>query len=271
MSDFSSWGPTSDLKIKPEITAHGGDIYSAVPGGGYDYQSGTSMASPNMCGAIVLIRQHLKEQYPELENDPKQLTTLTNQLLMSTATIVLNEQGNPYSPRKQGAGLASLKSAVTTPAYITVDDCDKTKLELGDDPQKTGVYTMTFNVVNLSENSVVYDMSVLAMTESVSSSNNQFVAEKSYMLSGSTSYKVISNGTLAGKTLTVQAGQTAKVEITYTLGKDDIKYLTNTFPYGQYVEGFVKLNSTQENGINLNVPFLAFFGDWTEAPLFDKT
>ncbi len=271
MSDFSSWGPTSDLKIKPEITAHGGDIYSAVPGGGYDYQSGTSMASPNMCGAIVLIRQHLKEQYPELENDPKQLTTLTNQLLMSTATIVLNEQGNPYSPRKQGAGLASLKSAVTTPAYITVDDCDKTKLELGDDPQKTGVYTMTFNVVNLSENSVVYDMSVLAMTESVSSSNNQFVAEKSYMLSGSTSYKVISNGALAGKTLTVQAGQTAKVEITYTLGKDDIKYLTNTFPYGQYVEGFVKLNSTQENGINLNVPFLAFFGDWTEAPLFDKT
>ncbi len=271
MSDFSSWGPTSDLKIKPEITAHGGDIYSAVPGGGYDYQSGTSMASPNMCGAIVLIRQHLKEQYPELENNPKQLTTLTNQLLMSTATIVLNQQGNPYSPRKQGAGLASLKNAVTTPAYITVDGTDKTKLELGDDPKKTGVYTMTFNVVNLSEGALQYDMSVLAMSETVSTSNKEFVAEKSYLLSGKSSYKVLSNGTLSGKTLTVEPGKTAKVEITYTLSAKDVEYLTNTFPYGQFVEGFVKLNSTDENGINLNVPFLSFFGDWTEAPLFDKT
>ena len=51
MSDFSSWGPTSDLKIKPEITAHGGEIYSAVPGQGYDRLSGTSMAAPNQAGA----------------------------------------------------------------------------------------------------------------------------------------------------------------------------------------------------------------------------
>ena len=43
MSDFSSWGPTSDLKIKPEITAHGGEILSAVPGQEYDRLSGTSM------------------------------------------------------------------------------------------------------------------------------------------------------------------------------------------------------------------------------------
>ena len=57
MSDFSSWGPTPDLKIKPEITAHGGNILSAVPGGGYDSLSGTRMASPNMCGITVLIRQ----------------------------------------------------------------------------------------------------------------------------------------------------------------------------------------------------------------------
>ncbi|MBE6586131.1 MAG: hypothetical protein E7645_06365, partial [Ruminococcaceae bacterium] len=56
MSDFSSWGPTPDLKLKPEITAHGGNILSAIPGGGYEELSGTSMASPNMCGIVVLIR-----------------------------------------------------------------------------------------------------------------------------------------------------------------------------------------------------------------------
>ncbi|MBR5123515.1 MAG: S8 family serine peptidase, partial [Clostridia bacterium] len=36
MSDFSSWGPTPDLQLKPEITAHGGSILSAVPGQSYD-------------------------------------------------------------------------------------------------------------------------------------------------------------------------------------------------------------------------------------------
>lgn len=112
MSDFSSWGPTPSLGIKPEITAHGGEIMSAIPGGGYDKLSGTSMATPNLCGIVVLIRQYIKEKYPTLS--AKQVAVMTNQLLMSTANIVLDERGNPYSPRKQGAGLASLYNSVNT-------------------------------------------------------------------------------------------------------------------------------------------------------------
>ena len=50
MSDFSSWGVPSDLSMKPEITAPGGNIYSvngAVAGGqAYEVMSGTSMAAP---------------------------------------------------------------------------------------------------------------------------------------------------------------------------------------------------------------------------------
>lgn len=268
MSDFSSWGPTSDLKIKPEITAHGGNILSAVPGGKYDTQSGTSMASPNMCGAVVLLRQHVKEKYPEL--NAKEVTVLTNQLLMSTATIVLNSEGNPYSPRKQGAGLASLKGAVSTPAYITIDGSDRTKLELGDDPKRTGVYVMEFNVKNDSASSVTYDIATVAMTESVSSSDKDFVAEKAYMLSGS-DVITVSGGTLDGKKITVSAGSVAKVKVTYTMDKKDKNYIDESFPYGSFVEGFVKLTADAQEGVNLNVPFLSFYGDWTEAPLFDKT
>ena len=36
MSNFSSWGPTPSLALKPEITAHGGDILSSIPGGEYE-------------------------------------------------------------------------------------------------------------------------------------------------------------------------------------------------------------------------------------------
>lgn len=268
ISDFSSWGPTPSLGLKPEITAHGGSIKSAIPGGGYDELSGTSMATPNLCGIVVLIRQYLKEKYPE--KSVKEISVLTNELLMSTATIALNEDGNPYSPRKQGAGLASLDNAVTTKAYITVDDSDRTKLELGDDPKRTGIYEMKFNVENLSSETLEYDLSVIGMTESVSTSDSKHIAEKDQLLNGKTTIELLSEGTLNGTTLTLAPNQKVKVKVTYTLSSADKNLMENLFPYGMYVEGFVTLKA-QENEVDLNIPFLAFYGDWTEAPMFDKT
>lgn len=268
MSDFSSWGPTPDLKLKPEITAHGGNIKSSVPGGGYDELSGTSMATPNLCGIVVLIRQYLKEKYPDYSY--KQISVMTNQMLMSTATIIRNEEGNPYSPRKQGAGLASLSNVVNTPAYLTVDGIDRTKLELGDDPTRLGVYTMSFNVINISESAAVYDLSLVAMTETVSRSDSDYIAEKDRILGGGASFTV-TGGTLSGSRLTVPAGEAVRVTAVYTMSESDKAAITSAFPYGMYVEGFVKLTKTAKDGVDLNVPFLAFFGDWTEAPMFDKT
>lgn len=269
MSDFSSWGPTPSLQLKPEITAHGGNIKSSIPGGGYDELSGTSMASPNLCGIVVLIKQYLKETYPNLST--KEICILTNQLLMSTANIVINEEGNPYSPRKQGAGVASLFNAVNTKAYLTVDGIDRPKLELKDDPKRTGVYTMEFNVVNLSQDNLTYDLSLVGMTESVSTSDSKFVAEKADLLDGTPKFEVISGGILSGDKVTVYAGATAKVKVVYTLTDADKQKMDAGFKYGTYVEGFVKLIAEKDSEVNLNIPFLAFYGDWTEAPMFDKT
>ncbi|MGM9969602.1 MAG: leucine-rich repeat protein [Anaeroplasma sp.] len=269
MSDFSSWGPTADLKLKPEITAHGGEITSAVPGGGYDTISGTSMACPNMCGIVVLVRQYLKEKFPALTT--KELCTMTNQLLMSTATIALDKSGNPYSPRKQGSGLANLYNAVNTLAYITVDNSDKAKVELGDDKDESGIYTLTFNIVNISDQSLSYELSNYTMTESLSTSNSEYVAEKAHMFKPSTSVNIIGDGTLENNTIIVNPNGTVQVEYTLKLSNAEKKYIRQSFDNGMYVEGFATLNSNDENGVDLSVPFLAFFGDWTVAPIFDKT
>ena len=49
------------------------------------------------------------------------------------------------------------------------------------------------------------------------------------------------------------------------------------FPNGGYVEGFVTLTQVAADGssltdpIDLGVPFLAFYGDWTKAPIMDST
>ncbi len=266
MSDFSSWGPNPDLSLKPEITAHGGNILSAIPGGGYDKLSGTSMAAPNMCGITVLIRQYVKEKYPDWT--PEQVRDLVNQLCMSTATIALDRKGNPYSPRKQGAGIADILKATTTPAYLFVEGLGKTKLELGDDPTRSGVYTMSINLKNISDKTVSYRIGNIAMTETLSTSDPEYVAEIGYILSNSSEYAV-ENATFTDGVISVEAGKTAKITVTLKLSAADKSYLNASFKNGMYVEGFLTFDNTDANGVDLNAPFLAFYGDWGEAPIFD--
>ena len=274
MSDFSSWGCLPDLRLAPDITAHGGEIYSSVPGGDmYDKLSGTSMAAPNLAGALILVRQYVKEQHPEYTT--QQVRDESYARMMSTATTVRNEEGNPYSPRKQGAGLADIANSINTQAYITVDGSNKPKLSLLDDPARTGEYVMNFNVVNTSGSAVSYNINPYVMTESMSS-DERTVAEKAYMLDDTTNTYAIANvkagkATLNGSTLSLSGYGEVAVTVTVKLSDTDKKYLDDTFMNGMFVEGFVKLESNNLDGITLGIPFLAFYGDWSDAPMLDIT
>lgn len=285
MSDFSSWGPTPNLEIKPEITAHGGNILSAVTGGSYDRISGTSMACPNMAGVVALLRQYVIAEFPQnirLENgeiDNVKVAAIVNRLLMSTADIVINKNGLPYAVRKQGAGLANLTSSAATTAYILTYNkdgsvMDKSKIELGDDPAKTGVYTLRFAIDNFGNTTLSYDVSAYVMTEGVSETKTNngktTVTEEGYILSGATvAVTSVQNGSLNGSNVTVEAGKTAEVTVTITLSDSDKQYLDASFENGMYVEGFVVLDAVSGTQIDLSVPYLAFYGDWTRAPMFD--
>ena len=271
MSDFSSWGPLPDLQLKPEITAHGGEITSAVPGG-YDIYSGTSMASPNMAGAVALLRQYLKENNAGLSGT--ELTARVNQVLMSTATIANNEEGNPYSPRKQGAGLAGIYNAIHTESYLTVLDTegkekDKTKIELFDDKKKTGEYVLNFVINNISGKTEYYNPKTYVMTETLAS-DNKTVAEKAHMLDDSDiTYYV--NGTAHSGKIEVPANAKLSVKIVIKLSAAAKQYIETSFANGMYVEGFVSLVADEAAGtkVTIGLPYLAFYGDWNDGPLFD--
>ncbi len=281
ISDFSSWGPTPDLKIKPEITAHGGSILSSITGGGYDRLSGTSMACPNLSGVVLLLRQYVVENFPEIADDNLKVNEMVNALMMSTADIALGTNGLPYAVRKQGAGLANLTSSLETKAYITTRDdegevMDKPKLELGDDPDKTGVYEMSFEVTNFGKRALSYEIGAYVMTEGVSETKTNAgettVTEESHLLEGA-EFEVLSveEGRLTGNKVRVAKGKTATVTVKITLSDEDKEYLNKSFANGMYVEGFITLEAKSGTDIDLNVPYLAYYGDWTKAPLFDLT
>jgi hypothetical protein len=63
MSSFSSWGPTDDGRIKPDVVANGVGLYSCGTASSTSYASynGTSMASPNAAGSLHLLAQQWRD------------------------------------------------------------------------------------------------------------------------------------------------------------------------------------------------------------------
>ncbi|OKL40639.1 S8 family serine peptidase [Pontibacter flavimaris] len=66
MANFSSWGPTDDGRIKPDVVANGIDVLSTYSSNdrSYQTQSGTSMASPNVSGTLLLLQEHYTNVNP---------------------------------------------------------------------------------------------------------------------------------------------------------------------------------------------------------------
>lgn len=101
---FSSWGPSDDGRVKPDMVADGDWLYSTDSGHDTDYRSlqGTSMSSPNAAGSALLLVEH----YAELFGGNIGSSTLKG-LILHTADDLWNE-GPDY---RYGWGLMNTEAA----------------------------------------------------------------------------------------------------------------------------------------------------------------
>ena len=266
MSLFSSWGVTPSLELKPEITAIGGNMYSCYDHGRYGLMSGTSMSAPQMAGVSALVLQYLGDNYPDLADAEER--DIAHALMMSTAEpIIANASGLEASPRQQGAGLVNAAAALASEAYLSVKGEDKPKAELGDDPSKTGVYSFVFDIHNISDEAQSYELDFSLLTEDIVSDYVQyglpeFMAGWDRELTGEV--------TFSRDTVEVAPNGHERVEVTVKLSAEDMLWMDEHYANGIYVEGFVYAKNTAGSGVDLSLPFLGFYGDWTAAPNLDE-
>lgn len=106
MSDFSSWGPPKDFRVKPDLSADGVMVLSAIQTSptSYAYMSGTSMATPSLSGSILL----LQELSADLNNGKYLKSATVKALLVETAKLAGDHPGP--DPRF-GWGLANVDGA----------------------------------------------------------------------------------------------------------------------------------------------------------------
>ena len=105
VSSFSSWGPTDDGRIKPDVVANGEGLYSSLAGSNTSYgtYSGTSMATPNATGSAALLIQLYGNLFPGQAMRSSSLKGL----LIHTA----DDRGNPGPDYKYGWGMVNAKAA----------------------------------------------------------------------------------------------------------------------------------------------------------------
>ncbi|RYZ49118.1 MAG: peptidase S8, partial [Sphingobacteriales bacterium] len=106
MSAFSSWGPTDDGRIKPDVVADGVNLLSSIATSNtaYGTLSGTSMASPNASGSLLL----LQEYYSQLHSGTFMRSATLKGLVIHTA----DEAGLTPGPDYQyGWGLINMQKA----------------------------------------------------------------------------------------------------------------------------------------------------------------
>lgn len=114
LPNFTSWGPTQDGRIKPDLVAPGCKaindmgVTSTAPGDGYAVSCGTSLAAPAVSGISALVYQQFKKQ---TNRDPRP-STIKALLIDGAKDLTGNGYLLPGPDYASGYGRVDAKSSI---------------------------------------------------------------------------------------------------------------------------------------------------------------
>lgn len=249
ISEFSSFGPTPNLDLKPDITGVGGNVWSTVNSNSYKSMSGTSMATPYTAGISALLLQHTNSLNLKF-NNLRDRVRFNKALMMNTAQIQMNKKHNiPYSPRRQGAGLIDAENALKNKVIITYKGEPSAALKVID-----RITSIPIELKNYGEKSITYKIEapsgVLTEVDSISEG-----VPHNIKLEGA-------NIKFDKNEVTVNPGETAKVNATITLD--------NSVSKDRFIEGFIKFIPKDSREATIGMPYMGFYGDWAGLQILDN-
>ncbi|MDC6273215.1 S8 family serine peptidase [Lacticaseibacillus paracasei] len=248
MAYNSSWGPTTDYKLKPDLTTPGEKSVSIGKNNALATKSGTAAASAYAAGAGLLVMQHLK-QTTKLTG--VELVKAVKLALMNAATPMMDHDypGNFVSPRRQGAGQIDVAKA--SGLTVTAEGTDQTGSVSLQQFEAAPTFTITLtNHGTTDQTYTVVPGHPLTQTFDTAHTNGIYAVA----LPGATL-------TTATPTFTLKAGASQTVAFTLTLDQ--------TVRLHQVIEGFISFKATDDSQ-SISMPYMGFYGSTNAEVVFDN-
>ncbi|HEX8059539.1 MAG TPA: S8 family serine peptidase, partial [Cyclobacteriaceae bacterium] len=137
-SGFSSYGPTSDNRIKPDVMAMGSSTSVIVPSGANGYASGTSLAAPIVTSLVT----GLIHRFPDI--DPNTIA----QQVVATASQA------DHPDNLMGYGIPAYRAAKTAlEGMLPLEE-----ISVYPNPTDTGKFSVRFKQPGIEATIIVYDL-----------------------------------------------------------------------------------------------------------------
>lgn len=280
----SSWGPTPELGLKPDLIAPGYHIGAVGMDGKIEYSDGTSIAAAYVSGVMALLGEKLSGE--GIDSAELKKTLLMNSAVSLTGDRESSYSPASYSPRAQGAGMID---SGTISAALSADTVITPSISLGDELGR--LFRMSLSITNNSEEDRRYLVAAEILADSVYDAGldpdelgyeppmffgTQAIGIAAAVRVGDDNNEInIQNENYNGKTVTIRAGETAELTIRVMIPDELYESMMEQSPYGRFIDGYISLDDLGASGgaplKSYSMPFMGFLSDWEAAPAADPS